>query len=64
MTSIDSISNSNCKSKSLSLVEAKQDISETFDNYLQNAQSSVKLPLVSVSPVSIFYSKNYFILTI
>lgn len=48
------MSNSNCESESLRLLENKQDISDTFDNYLQNTPSSVKLPPASVSPVSIF----------
>lgn len=57
MKSSETISNSNCKnckSESFPLVETKQDVSDTFDCYLQNAQPAVKLPLVSDSPVSIF----------
>jgi len=50
--SIENISNSNCESESLRLMENKQEMSDTFDNYLQNAHSSVKLP--PVSPVSVF----------
>jgi len=50
--SIENISNSNCESESLRLMENKKEMSDTFDNYLQNAQSSVKLP--PVSPVSVF----------
>lgn len=46
--------NTNSKTESLILPETKQNISETFDShYLQNVQSSIKLP--SVSPVSIFF---------
>jgi len=45
----------------LSLVESKQDISETLNNYLENAQSSVKLPAGSVSPVSIIVKYKHLI---
>lgn len=51
--SVESISNSNCESESLALVESKQNISETFDNYLQNSQPTVKSLPNSISPVSI-----------
>jgi len=47
-------SNYNCENESLSLVETKQDVSETFNNYLQNSLPSVKLTPVSDSIVSVF----------
>lgn len=43
----------------MTLVESKHDVSETFNNYLENAQSSVKLPAGSVSPVSITVKFKY-----
>ncbi|CAH1723013.1 unnamed protein product [Aphis gossypii] len=48
--SIEDIQNSNCEGESLAVVENKHDISETLNNYLENSQSSVKLPAGSVSP--------------
>jgi len=48
--SVESISNSNCENKSLTLVDTKEDMSETVNSYLQNAQPSIKLPPISVSP--------------
>ncbi|XP_060863829.1 circadian locomoter output cycles protein kaput-like [Metopolophium dirhodum] len=48
--SIEDIRNSNSEVESLALVESKHDVTETFNNYLENAQSSVKLPAGSVSP--------------
>lgn len=51
--SIEDIQNSNCEGESLAVVENKHNISETLNNYLENSQSSVKLPAGSVSPVSI-----------
>lgn len=42
----------------MTLVESKHDVSETFNNYLENAQSSVK---GSVSPVSITVQFKYII---
>jgi len=61
--SIESISNSNCKNETLSLV-GKKDISDTFDSYLQNAQSSGKLSAVSVSPASIFFKDKLHLIVI
>jgi len=43
----------------LALVESKHDVSETFNDYLENAQCSVKLPAGSVSPVSITVKFKY-----
>ncbi|NP_001164531.1 clock [Acyrthosiphon pisum] len=48
--SIEDIRNSNSEVESLTLVESKHDVTETLNNYLENAQSSVKLPAGSVSP--------------
>ncbi|XP_025201591.1 circadian locomoter output cycles protein kaput-like isoform X2 [Melanaphis sacchari] len=48
--SIEDIQISNCEGESLTLAENKHDVSETLNNYLENAQSSVKLPTGSVSP--------------
>lgn len=59
MKSNESISNSNCESESLALVEPTQKLSETFECYLQNSQPSVKMPPVSNSPVSSLYTKLY-----
>jgi len=41
------------------LIESKHDVSETFNNYLENAQCSVKLSAGSLSPVSITVKFKY-----